>query len=89
MREKYLNMSGLGFEMEELKPVDILNLTFEHNKKKQILTSKRSSSSESHKNEANILEDMKQKPYYRDDSDRTPSIHMSQSRHNHSMRQSR
>ena len=31
MREKYLNMSD--FQMEELRPVDILNLTFEHNKK--------------------------------------------------------
>jgi hypothetical protein len=59
MREKYLNMSG--YEIQEMKPVDILNITFEHNKKKELIRDRTnlSSSSSSRKNEVsiNILEE--------------------------------
>ena len=67
MREKYMNMSCL--DMQNLTPVDMLNITFEHNKRKANIinshnTSKRdivvSSSSSSAKNNAgfNILEEI-------------------------------
>tara|TARA_B110000285_G_C15029535_1_gene565963 strand:- start:608 stop:1144 length:537 start_codon:yes stop_codon:yes gene_type:complete len=66
MREKYLNM---GDEANSLTPADMLNLTFEYNKKKALLEanmncqdkqSKESSSSSSCRNEAgfNIFEEM-------------------------------
>ena len=35
MREKYLNMSG--FELEKLTAMDMLNITYEHNRKQAIL----------------------------------------------------
>lgn len=35
MREKYLSMNS--FQIQEMKPVDLLNLTFEHNKKKALI----------------------------------------------------
>lgn len=67
MREKYMNMSCM--DVQNLTPVDMLNITFEHNKRKANIinshhTSKRdiivSSSSSSAKNNAgfNILEEM-------------------------------
>lgn len=69
MREKYMSMSGN--EMEGLRPVDILNITFEHNKRKAMIINrvankeepmhtKQSSSSSSCKNEAsfNIFEEI-------------------------------
>jgi hypothetical protein len=66
MREKYLSMSV--FKINELKPVELLNITFEHNKKKELITKLQSSSrisqqskssSSSLKNEAsfNIFEE--------------------------------
>jgi hypothetical protein len=50
-------------QIDELKPVDILNITFEHNRKKEqlkgVVSSKSKSSSSSLKNEAsfNIFEE--------------------------------
>ena len=35
MREKYLNMSG--YEIEKLTAIDMLNITYEHNRKQAIL----------------------------------------------------
>ena len=56
-------MSGLEYKM--LSPVDILNITFEHNKRKALICqsqdptlSKDSSSSSSCKNKAKIFEEI-------------------------------